>query len=194
VIVYFHGNTGSLKRWGKIAAEITRFGYDVLAPDYRGYGKSTGKPSEKKLIEDSRLFYEEAKNTYAAEQIVFFGRSLGSGVAVQLAAQVKPQKLILETPFYSLLDVVQSRFKIFPFKWLLRHPFYSNIHIQRVQSPILILHGKKDSIVPFSSAKKLFGLVKDRHNVSFQVFKYGGHNDLSTFPKYTKAIAEFLDG
>lgn len=192
LILYFHGNTGSLKRWGKIAAKLTDFGYDVLAPDYRGYGKSTGNPSEKALIVDAKLFYQKALDHYAPEQIIFYGRSLGSGVAVQLATQTDPKLVILETPFYSLLDVVHSKLPIYPYRLMLRHPFLSNRYIRQIKCPITMMHGSRDLLVYYRSAAKLYRLVADRPDVFFHTFEGGGHNDLSTFPKYQKILNDLL--
>jgi len=193
LIIYFHGNTGSLKRWGKVAAQFTEYGYDVLAPDYRGYGKSTGKPSENVLIKDAELFYHAAREHYNEDQIVIYGRSLGSAVAVQLAAKNNPKLLILETPFNSLLDVARSQVPIFPYKLMLKHPFRSDLFIQQVKSPIVFMHGTSDSQVRYKSALKLYSKVSNRENAMFQTFKGGDHNNLSSYSEYNKLMAEVLN-
>jgi fermentation-respiration switch protein FrsA (DUF1100 family) len=194
LIMYFHGNTGSLKRWGKVAAQFTDYGYDVLAPDYRGYGKSTGSPSEKSLISDAGLFYKSALEHYNEDQIVIYGRSLGSGVAVQLAAKYNPKLLILETPFKSLLNVARSQVPIFPYKIMLKHHFRSDHHIRNVKCPIIIMHGTSDNQVYYKSALKLYAKVSDRDNVVFHTFKGGDHNNLSSYSQYNKLLSEVLDG
>jgi len=192
LIIYFHGNTGSLKRWGKVAAQFTDYEYDVLAPDYRGFGKSTGCPSEKALIEDAELFYEAALEHYTEDKIVIYGRSLGSGVAVQLAARYNPKLLILETPFSSLLNVAYSQVPIFPYKFMLKHHFRSDLHIQQVKSPIVIMHGTKDSQVYYKSALKLYDKVSERDNVMFHTFKGGDHNNLNSYSKYKELLTDVL--
>lgn len=192
LILYFHGNTGSLKRWGKIASKLTEFGYDVLAPDYRGYGKSTGRPSEENLIADAEVFYRFALEKYKEEDIVIYGRSLGSGVAVQLAATKNAKLVVLETPFASLLDVVSSLLPFIPFKLLLKHPFLSIDYIDKIKSPIIILAGSKDTQVPYKSSLKLYNKVADREDVKLYTFKKGDHNTLSTFKKYDRAMRENL--
>jgi fermentation-respiration switch protein FrsA (DUF1100 family) len=194
LLIYFHGNTGSLKRWGKTAAEFTNYGYDVLAPDYRGYGKSTGKPSEVNLINDAHIFYQFALKRYKEEDIVVYGRSLGSGVAVQLAATVKPRIVFLETPFSSILEVVQSTLPFIPFKLLLKYPFMSIDYIERVKSEIVILAGKIDTQVPYKSSLKLYNKVAHRKDVHFYSFKKGDHNTLASFKKYKRVMEEFLCG
>ena len=193
LIIYFHGNTGSLKRWGKVATQLTDYDYDVLAPDYRGYGKSTGKPSEKVLIQDAELFYNAALEHYTEDQIVIYGRSLGSAVAVQLAAKTNPKLLILETPFNSLLDVARSQVPIFPYKLMLKHHFRSDLFIEQVKSPIVFMHGTRDSQVRYKSALKLYNRVSDREDVIFQTFKGGDHNNLSSYSEYNKILTEVLN-
>jgi fermentation-respiration switch protein FrsA (DUF1100 family) len=192
LIIYFHGNTGSLKRWGKIAAKLTEFGYDVLAPDYRGYGKSTGKPSEFNLIKDAHIFYDFACEHYKEKEIVIYGRSLGSAVAVQLAATKQAKLLILETPFASLYDVVNAILYFIPFRLLLKYPFKSIDHIDQVRSKIIIMAGMKDSQVPFKSSQKLYNKVADRKDVYFHSFDRGEHNTLSSFKKYHQIMEDAL--
>jgi fermentation-respiration switch protein FrsA (DUF1100 family) len=192
LIIYFHGNTGSLKRWGKVAAQFTEYGYDVLAPDYRGYGKSTGSPNEKALIKDAILFYKSSLENYNEDQIIIYGRSLGSGVAVQLAAKFNPKMLILETPFSSLLNVAYSQVPIFPYKMMLKHHFRSDRHIRNVKCPIVIMHGTRDSQVYYKSALKLYAKVSERDNVVFHTFEGGDHNNLSTYSKYNKLLSDIL--
>ena len=192
LIIYFHGNTGSLKRWGKVAAELTSFGYDILATEYRGYGKSTGNPSEKRIIADAELFYDFALEHYPENQVVIYGRSLGSSVAIQISAKHNPRCLILETPFYNLMNVAWNQIPIYPYHLMLRHKFKSNYFIKYVKSPILFMHGTNDRQVRYKSARRLYNLVADRKNVSFHTFKEGGHNNLSTYDKYDRVLEEIL--
>lgn len=192
LIIYFHGNTGSLKRWGKIAASLSEFGYDVLAPDYRGYGKSTGKPSEENLLEDADIFYRFAMDHYDEKDIVIYGRSLGSGVAVQLAAKKNAKLIILETPFSSLLDVVSNILPFIPFRLLLKHPFRSIDYIDKIKSRIVIMAGTKDTQVPFKSSQKLYAKVAARDDVEFYTFERGEHNTLSSFKKYKQIMSDIL--
>ena len=123
VILYFHGNTGSVRRWGKYAHRFVRLGYDVLVPDPRGYGKSRGVLSEEALHADAGLWYDEVLKTWAEKDIVVFGRSLGSGLATPLAALRSPRMLILETPFANLYDVATNYLPILPYRLLLRYTF-----------------------------------------------------------------------
>ena len=192
LILYFHGNTGSLKRWGKIASHLTDYGYDVLAPDYRGYGKSTGRPSEENLIADAHIFYAFALKHYKEKNIVIYGRSLGSGVAVQLAAVNHPKLVILETPFAILLEVVSSLLPFIPFRLLLKHPFKSIDYIEKIDSPIVIMAGTKDTQVPYRSSLRLYNRVASRDNAFFYAFNKGEHNTLATFKKYKQVMIDHL--
>ena len=96
VILYFHGNKDNLVRWGGIASELTRYKYNILVVDYRGYGKSTGKRSETKLYHDAQLWYNHLKTTFSETKIILYGRSLGATFATYVASNNKPQQLILE--------------------------------------------------------------------------------------------------
>jgi len=172
--------------------EFTDYGYDVLAPEYRGYGKSTGKPSEKHLINDAHIFYNFALKHYEENEIVLYGRSLGSGVAVQLAATKNARLIILETPFSSLLDVIQSNLPFIPFKYLLKYPFKSIDHIDKIKSEIIVLAGKIDTQVPYKSSLALYNKVADRENTHLYSFKRGDHNTLSSFKKFKRVMEEYL--
>jgi len=191
VILYFHGNAGDLSRWGNIAAFFVPLEYDVLVMDYRTYGKSTGKLSEAALLKDAQLFYEYANNQYSEENMIVYGRSIGTSMATYVASINSPEKLILETPFYSLEDLVEKRFPIIPLKKLLKYKLRTNEYIKDVKSPILIIHGTDDSIVPYDSGKKLFEIISN-NNGQFVTIPGGNHNDLIEFKEYTEAIQEVL--
>ena len=106
IIVYYHGNAGDLSRWGKVTSYFLQFNYEVLVMDYRTYGKSTGKLSEKALYSDAQLFYNKAKELFPEGNIIVYGRSLGTAMAAYVASKNKPKKLILETPFYDFRKLV----------------------------------------------------------------------------------------
>ena len=191
VILYYHGNAGDLSRWGEIASGLIKYGYDVLLMDYRSYGKSTGVINEKKLFEDAQLFYKYALKNYPEENIVVFGRSLGTSLATYVSSQNNPKKLILETPFYNLKDVVKTRFPFLPVKFLLKYRFMSNSYMKTVGCPVFIFHGTQDRIVPFTSAKKLAALVaKDR--LTFVRIEGGDHNNLINYTEYGEGIDKAL--
>ena len=189
-ILYFHGNAGSLRTWGYLAEELVVYGYDVFMPDYRSFGKSTGKLSPNTLYHDAQLTYNYLRQHYSEDQIVIFGRSIGSGVATKLASDNKPKLLILETPFYNFADVANTHYPFLPVSLLLKYTFRSDKWIKKVSCPVYILHGTADVVVPFRSGEKLARLLNNPK--SLVVIEGGGHNNLSSFAAYRRALAEIL--
>jgi uncharacterized protein len=194
VVLYFHGNTGSLRRWGKLAPRFTRLGYDVLMPDHRGYGKSRGRLSETALIADALSWYDQLLGQWPERDIVLYGRSLGSGLATPVAAVRNPRMLILETPFANLYDVARSYLPILPYRLLLRYPFRSDIAIRRVKCPVFIFHGKRDTLVPYSSALKLYSRIPSHLQRELISFPKGHHSDLYRFPRFRRVLSKLLSG
>lgn len=190
VILYFHGNAGSLRSWGYLAEELLAYDYDVFMPDYRSFGKSTGKLSPNNLYRDAQLAYNYLRQTYPEDKIIIFGRSIGSGVATKLASENKPKLLLLETPFYNFADVANTHYPFLPVALLLRYTFRSDKWIKKVTCPVYIFHGTADEVVPFSSGVKLAELINNPNNLV--VIKGGGHNNLSSFPAYRQALAQIL--
>lgn len=191
LILYFHGNAGDLSRWGTIAEYFVNKNWDVLVMDYRTYGKSTGKISERALFSDAELFYNKALEHYKEENIIVYGRSLGCSFATYIASKNRPQQLVLETPFYNLLDVAKQRFAFLPLKSLLRYEFKNNENIRKVSSPITILHGTEDEIVPFASGSQLFELVSGGAN-NFVTIPGAGHNNLIDYKLFHSTIDTIL--
>jgi len=191
VILYFHGNKGSLKRWGTIASEFTAYGYNVLVMDYRGYGKSTGELSEPNLQNDARFFYKELQQQFPEDQIIVYGRSLGTHFATLVASENKPQRLILESPFTTMMDVAQARFPILPVKYVLKFPFNSSQCIGELSSPLTVFHGTADKVVPYRLGKQLFGQAgcTDKTMVTIPG---GSHNDLAAFKAYHSELERVL--
>lgn len=192
LILYFHGNAGDLSRWGGVTSNFVDKEYDVLVMDYRTYGKSSGKLSEEALHNDSQLFYDYALKQYDESKITLYGRSLGTGLATKLASNNNPFKLILETPYYSLLEVARSRFPFLPLDWLLKYKILSHEFIKNVSCPITVFHGTNDTVVPFESGKRLFDAIP--HTLKkFYSIERGGHNNLIDFKGYLDGIDETLD-
>jgi alpha-beta hydrolase superfamily lysophospholipase len=155
VILYLHGNKGSIRRCIRQAENMTGNGYDIFIPDYRGYGKSDGEiESEAQLQTDVQKVYDFLKQQYDEDQIVLVGYSLGSGLASYLAAQNQPQKLVMVAPYLSLLDI-KNRVAPFLPDFLLRYPMQSEIYLRQVTAPVTLFHGNRDEIIPFDSSQKL---------------------------------------
>jgi pimeloyl-ACP methyl ester carboxylesterase len=193
-VLYFHGNAGSLRDWGDVAGEFTGRGYDIVMPDYRGYGKSTGKiKNEDMLHQDAAVAYRYLQRHYQESEIVIYGRSIGSGLAVYLARSSKPRMLILESPFFSLRDVAQYHYPFLPagfFDRILRYPMRSDLWIPEVACPVYIIHGMKDEVVPYSSSEKLLKLIKTSGKLI--TIEDGGHNNLSDFKLYQEQLDQIL--
>ncbi|MBN8622158.1 MAG: alpha/beta fold hydrolase [Flavobacteriales bacterium] len=198
VIAYFHGNADNLHRWGKIAVEFTKFGYDVLVMDYRGYGKSSGPRNEEYLYSDAQYFYDYAKDNYGEEKIIVYGRSLGGAFATKIAGENQPKMVILEATFYNLQDIVN--------RWLpekvtdkvspkMTYHFLSNQNILKIKVPLYHFHGTKDSVVPLKSGKKLFEVFEKEHPKipkKFIEIKGGTHEDLIKYDEFIEEMKKIL--
>ena len=128
---------------------------------YRGYAGSTGHPSEQGLLQDAAAAYAFTTARYAADRIVVWGFSLGTGVAVALAADQPVGKLILEAPYSSTVDVAASLLRIVPVRWLMTDQFRSDQRIARVNAPVLIMHGEQDHAIPIAFGERLFALARE---------------------------------
>jgi uncharacterized protein len=179
VILYFPGNgdflAGSVGRFRAITSD----GTGLVALSYRGYAGSTGRPSERGLLLDAAAAYAFTSARYSADRIVAWGFSLGSGVAVALAAGQPVGKLILEAPYTSVADVAALRFRIVPVRWLMRDQFRSDERIARVTAPFLIMHGARDSTIPIAFGERLFSLAHQPKQ--FVRFADGGHDNLANY-------------
>jgi hypothetical protein len=191
VILFFHGNGGSL------AGEVDRFhrlirdGIGLVGVEYRGYGGNEGSPSEEGLIEDAEAAYAFATAHYPAQQIAVWGGSLGSGVAVALAAEKPVGRLILEAPFTSAEAVGARRYWYLPVRFLMKDQFRSDERIGKVKAPLLILHGVLDRTVPYTMGEQLFELANKPKHIAR--FLDGGHEDLDSHGALD-AVARFLAG
>jgi hypothetical protein len=183
VLLYFHGNKGSLKRWGDIVSPYTDYNYDVFIIDYRGYGKSNGKRSEKAMYNDTQVAYDHLKNTFKEKNIIVYGRSMGATFATYVASRNKPKQLILEAPFYNLADAINDNFPFLPFNLLLKYKFRSDELISKVTSPTVIFHGDKDALISIKSGKKLYE-ASNKEITDFVTIKRGTHHNLTTFEVY----------
>ncbi len=191
IIVYFHGNAGNLERWGGVVQFFVQKNWEVLVMDYRGYGKSTGKRSENALFSDAQMFYDYALEHFNETNVVVYGRSLGTAIATKIASQNTPGQLILETPFYSLYDIAKQRFPLLPLKPLLKYQFDSYEYAREVCSPVTIIHGTNDTVVPLFSGRKLFDSIPGSHKKMI-VVQGGMHNNLIEFQKYREEIDMLL--
>jgi len=191
VILYFHGNGGSLRyrvdRFSKLLAD----GIGLVALEYRGYGGSTGSPTEAGLIADGEAAYAFAAARYPVKDLVLWGESLGSGVAVPIAAEKPVSRVILEAPFTSAAAVAAGRYWYLPVRLLMKDQFRSDERIGKITAPVLILHGARDRVVPFAMGERLFEATKaPKHIVRFLD---GDHEDLDAHGAL-HAVGRFLAG
>ncbi len=192
LILYFHGNADNLQRWGEYAVDFTNLGYDVLMPEYRGFGKSTGTPSEENLYADASLLLRWAQTNVPHSRLIIYGRSLGSAVASHLATEVTPALLILETPFDEIKGVVYPPFRPFLYFLPTRHTFSNKQNLLRVKSRKAIIHGTDDWVVPLSSALKLKPQLGPKDQ--FVIIEEGGHKNLCDYDLYHATLKEVLLG
>jgi fermentation-respiration switch protein FrsA (DUF1100 family) len=159
VILHLNGNAGGLAsqqwRWRRIA----RAGVGFLAVAYRGYGGSSGHPSEAGLLQDARTGYDFLASRFAPQSIVIHGYSLGSGPAVRLAVERPARALVLEAPYTSAMEVAELEYPWLPVSLLMQDRFMSRDWIGKVHIPVLIVHGDRDSVIPFRMGQELYALA-----------------------------------
>lgn len=186
ILLYFHGNADNLQRWGEYSIDFTRLGYTVIMIDYSGYGKSTGIASEEMLYQNAEDTWQWVEKNYPDQKKIIYGRSLGAAVASNLATKHKAEQLILETPFYEILQHHLKPF--FPYGLKCEYPNYQ--YIPKVDYPITIIQGTNDCVVSINSAKKLGSLLKPEDR--FIVIDRGGHKNLREFQEYNTELGKLL--
>ena len=189
VVLYFQGNAGALDlRVGRFQWLVAD-GTGLLALGYRGYGGSTGKPSEQGLIRDAMAAYDFAAARYGPKRIVLWGESLGTAVAIALAAERDVAGLILDAPFTSAADVGAAVYPFLPVRWLIKDRWRSDLRIARVRAPVLVLHGERDRVVPIRFGERLYALAREPKRM--ERFPDGTHVDLDDHGA-VDAVKKFL--
>jgi hypothetical protein len=176
VILYFHGNGGALRNRVERYRTLTQDGTGLVALSYRGYGGSSGHPSEAGLIEDARAAYAFAAERDPEARLVLWGESLGTGVATALAAEKKVARLVLESPYLSTVAIAASAYPFVPVRWLMKDQFRSDLRIRQVTAPVLIVHGDRDNVIPIESGEQLYALIAGPKR--FLRVPGAGHEDL----------------
>ncbi len=190
IIYYLKGNSRSIKGWGKFARDFVSNGYDMIMMDYRGFGKSRGKRNMTTLFDDAQLVYKWIKERYPEDQIVVFGRSLGTGIATRVASWNNPRMLILDSPFYSFEMNIKRYIFFLPVRWLLRYNMRTDQYIKMVKCPVEIIHGDKDRLIPYRHSVLLREIAPGQ--VTLHTIKGGGHNNLPSFSEYYEILYELL--
>lgn len=193
-VIYFHGNGGNLSVWADVYVGLWEQGFDITAVDYRGYGASTGRPSEQGLYRDVEATIAAAPNRSAPPDapLVYWGRSLGTPMAAYAASRRPPDGIVLEAGFPSARNVLQSHPLMWVMSWASSYRFPTAEWMAGVQRPTLVLHGERDEVVPFRSGQKLFELLPEPK--TFVAIPGGGHNE--SVPRqselYWRAIHDFV--
>ncbi|HHJ20674.1 MAG TPA: alpha/beta hydrolase [Gammaproteobacteria bacterium] len=193
VLLFFHGNAGNISHRGASVEIFHQLGLNVFIFDYRGYGKSQGKPDENGLYEDARAAWRYLTNERKFDQkdIILFGRSLGGAVAAELAAEVQPGGLILESTFSSAREVANVIFPVLSRLIVLRYDFNTAAHMRQITSPVLVLHSPDDEIIPLRLGEQVFQAANEPKSF---VKMRGGHNNgfLMSQPDYERALGAFI--
>ena len=192
-VVYFHGNGGNLSVWTPILAGIARHGYSVLAFDYRGYGVSTGRPSESGLYRDVDAVLERFWSaTPQKSPVVYWGRSLGTAMAAYAATVRAPDGVILESGFPDARSLVRTSLPLAFLALFSTYRFPCAEFLRHVNVPVLVMHGDDDHIVPIALGRKLFDSCAGRKQ--FVTIRGGDHNDfMPNDPQvYWQAVHEFV--
>ena len=186
-IIYFGGNAENVDYNAEHFMQLFPE-YVVYLVKYRGYGGSSGKPTEQGLYSDALHIYDEISTRY--KDISVIGRSLGSGVATYVAANRQLDKLVLITPFDSVVRVAQSRYPIYPINVLLKDKYDSYSRVDSISAQTLVIAAENDHVIGLSHTQRLVdGFAK---NVLFEVIEDANHNNISDFPLYNKILDEFL--
>lgn len=194
VVLFLHGNAGNLSHRIDSIAMFHRLGYSVLIFDYRGYGRSSGKPSEAGLYQDAQTAWDHLARTrgIAPGRIVLFGESLGGALAARLAARETPGALVLASSFTSAPQLAADLYPWLPVKWLLRLRYDTLAALSQVRCPVLVAHSPDDEIVPFRHGQALFDAAPQPKVL---LTLAGGHNDGFIFMRevWVAVLADFLN-
>jgi hypothetical protein len=189
LVFFLHGNAGNLDGWFANADFYRRLNLDLFMLDYRGYGKSSGRiESQAQLEADVRAAWAAVAPAYAGTMRVIAGRSLGSALAAGLAAEVKPERTVLISPYASVRALAAEHYPWVPAA-LLRYPLRTDEALSRVRTPVLLVHGERDEVIDPSHSERLARIAEHAERV---LIAGAGHNDLQGFPQYLDAIAARL--
>jgi len=190
VVLFFHGNGGNISSYTPDVPTFTANGYELWMMDYPTYGKSTGSRDEASLYKYSLVFYKLARSRWKTDQIILCGKSLGTGIAAQLAAVRDCRRLILESPYYSLRSIGQRRFPIYPIGLMMHWNFPTYAFLPKVTVPVTIFTGDEDRTIPNSNSKRLKPFLKPGDE--YITVEGAGHNDLSSKPFFKLKLDSLL--
>lgn len=190
VVLYFHGNRRNISWYARYAPFFTAEGYEVWMIDYPGFGKSTGPLTEKTLYDWALIAYKLARKRFTPNQIILYGKSMGTGIAAQLAAVRDCRHLVLETPYYDFPSILRPYLGFYPLSRILHLQLPTHDYLKKVTAPITLFHGTADWTVRYRNA---LSLQKELGNRAKLVTAEGGsHNDLYQFPVITQSLKAVL--
>ena len=193
LIIYFGGNAEEIS-WNieDFILKLGNTGYNIALFNYRGYGKSDGFPTEKNLFNDAAAIYDylTKRNDIETNNVLCFGRSLGSGVAVNLAYSRNISGLILITPFDSIKNVAKNIFPAFIVSLILRDNFDSAEYVKTIKCPIIIIAAENDEVIPIARTNALYSAIKSKRQ--FETIKNATHNTISHYDEYWRKITDFI--
>ncbi|MCY7291906.1 MAG: alpha/beta hydrolase [Ferruginibacter sp.] len=190
VVIYYHGNMNNVEHYAAFTKPFTKNGYEVWMEDYPGFGKSTGEITEKKLYDQAWQVKRMADAKFGTDSIIIYGKSLGTGIAANVASRSKANMLILETPYYSIPSLFSSYAFIYPNQMMSNYKIPTYSFVEEVAYPVIIFHGTKDRVIPLRSAKKLLAVLKKTDK--FITVNGATHQDINAKPVYYSAIDSLL--
>ncbi len=186
-VFYFHGNGGGLFMHTALPEFLDKAGLHVIAMEYPSYPGAEGKPSEPTIIAQATALWDAKRAPNTNNPPIIWGYSLGTGVATQLAAKRTPSALILEAPFTAAVDRGAEIYPLVPVRYLMKNTYRSRDYITRVQSPVFIMHGDEDIILPIHHGRELFALANEPK--TFKEYAGFGHLDLAKSGAYSDALS-----
>ncbi len=191
VVIYCHGNMENNSHYAAFAPNFTKHNYEVWMMDYPGFGKSTGTISEDILYYEVLQVYKIARaKGFAPDSIIIYGKSIGTGIAAELASVRDCKRLILESPYSSIANLSEHLFFIYPVSFMLKYKIPTDEYFKKITAPITIFHGTDDGVVPFSNSEKLKALMKPGDELV--PIEGGSHNNLNDFPLMKEKLDSVL--
>lgn len=190
VVFYFKGNTRSVKGWAKFSKDFLEKGYDFFMIDYPGFGKSKGRRDEFAIYSEGQIAYRWLKHRYPEDKIVVYGRSFGAGFGARIASWNEPRMLILDSPYYSFLQLTKYYAFYLPMNLICKYRIPLNEFMKSMSSPVFILHGDKDRLIPY---KYSLWLKRDFPElIHLSTIPGGKHNNLPKFTTYHQYLDSIL--
>jgi len=188
LLIYYGGNAEDV--YWNIMEHYDKKGYAILLVNYRGYGLSGGKSSEKRIFADAELIHDDVTAKYNPEKVILYGRSLGSGVAAYLSSVRKVAGMILVSPYDSMVNMAREQFPIFPVGIMLKHRFDSVRYLENYKGPLCIIYGGRDNIIPNRRTEALIKNITGQKDVV--LIKGAGHNDIAGSGLYGRTVQKFI--